>query len=99
LNKWNSFSALPNVGKTLSNSSFINMFGEIVADMDQSDKVQTIFDAMMFSPKEVVDEMIGYSPNGDEFESEVLDPVMPLNEFGECITLGVKDGYHVAEIK
>jgi hypothetical protein len=75
------------------------MFGELVADLDQSDKVQKIFDAMMFSPNEVVDEMIGYSPNGDEFEHQVLDPVMPLNEFGECITLGLKDGNHVAEMK
>ena len=97
--KWNSFSALPNAGKRSSNSSFINMFGEIVADMDQSGKVQEMFNAMMFSSKEVVDEMTGYSPNGDKFESQDLDPLMPLNEFGECITLGLKNGNHIAKIK
>ena len=88
------FSAFPSNGDVLSDSSFINMFGEVVATVNQTDDVLAIFDAVMFSSKEVVQDMTGYSQNNDQTKSEFLDSVMPLNMFGECITLGLLDSVH-----
>ena len=81
-------------GELLSNSSFINKFGEVVATLNQKQDVLALFDAIMLSSKEVIQDMTGYSQNDDQTKSQVLDSVMPLNMFGECITLGLLDSVH-----
>lgn len=87
-------SAFPSNGDLLSDSSFINKFGEVVATVNQKQDVLALFDAIMLSSKEVIQDMTGYSQNDDQTKSQVLDSVMPLNMFGECITLGLRESVH-----
>ena len=84
-------SAFPNKGKTLSNSSFIDLFGENVENIHHSEEVQELFETLMLSPEEVVKDIVGISQNGDKTKIKILDSVMPLNEMGECVTFGVNE--------
>ena len=94
------FSSLPIKEEMMLNSSFIDMFGHIVSNMTKDQVVQELFEAAMLNGTEVVEDISGFSQNGEKSGSDVLASVMPLNTYGECVTFGLKKSVHqLATIK
>ena len=59
-----------------------------------------MYEVALLNASEVVEDMAGFSQNGEKAGSQVLDSVMPLNTFGECVTLSLnKSKLQIASIR
>ena len=74
------------------NSNFRNVFGKIVSKIAENEEVYKRYEVAMLDTSEVVKDMTGFSQNGEKSDSKALDSVMPLDTFGECVTLSLKKG-------
>merc|ERR1711915_567583 len=93
-------SGVTNYPKQLSNRSFIDMFGDMAEDMRSSVEAHAMFESLIFNSSDIVDELFGLTEDLTKIESEVLESVMPSEEFGECVTLSLKKNQiQVAQIR
>ena len=93
-------SSLPINEEIMLNSSFIDMFGHIVSNMTKDQSVHELFEDAMLNGTEVVDDISGFSQNGEKSGHDIHPSVMPLNTYGECVTFGLKKSVHqIATIK
>ena len=95
-NEWIYSSSLRIKEEKMLNSSLIN----IVSNMTDNKEVHEQFESVRLSAEDVIEDLSGFSQNGDRSGSDILDSVMPLETFGECATLGLtKNIYNIANIR